>query len=210
MFKKFIRPLIAMFIAIAIPAVVLTVVSNLPNPEPPIPSYYKAQGFSSLSGVQVESFLEAQSELKLGGQPALVACPATLIVGATTPGLCGYCKISDVVIYPFWQDGFTKKLTAANYDYRFFYVDALHTRFVSLRQSNARIFDQSKDDGKWRDSYGRWFKCQNADLLDVNAYVEVFKERTAANKLKVRFDVGNYDALGIVRDQIHVDAPKKG
>ena len=208
-FKKFIRPLIVMFVVMAIPAIAFTVISSLPTPEPPIPAFFKAQGFSSLAGASVEDFLGNQEQLKFDGQPALVACPATLIVGTEKPGLCGYCKISDVVIYPFWQDGFTKKIAAQNYDYRYFYVDVLHKRYVSLRQTDAKVFEQSKQAGDWRESFGRWFKCQNADLLDVNAYIEIYKDVSANNKLHVRFAVENYDALGIVREQIHVDAPKK-
>ena len=209
MFKKFIRPLITMFIVIAVPVIAFTIITNLPATQPPIPSYYSELGYSSVSGDQLETFLESQPDLKVDGETTIVACPSVLIVSEDIPGLCGFCKISNVVVYPFWQDGFQKKIAAAKYDYRYFYVDALRTRYVSLKQTGAKPFELSKSRGQWQESYGHWFKCQNSEHLDVNAYVEVRADKSASNKLRIKYSVGDYEALGAVRDQISVPAPAK-
>jgi hypothetical protein len=208
-FKKFIRPLITMFVVIVLPVIAFSYFTNLPAAQPPIPSYYSDLGYSSVSGEQLETYLEGQPDLLTESESIAVACPTVLIVSQSEPGLCGYCKLSDVVIYPFWQDGFQKKIAAAEYDYRYFYVDALRTRYVSLKQTDAKPFEVSKSNGQWRESYGRWFKCQNAEHLDINAYVEIYEDKDASNKLRISYKVGNYETLGQVRPQIKVAAPSK-
>jgi hypothetical protein len=57
------------------------------------------------------------------------------------------------------------------------------------------IFRERASEG-WRDSMGRWFTCRNSDELDVNAYIEV-----SLVDNEPRFVIGDYDALGIVREQ---------
>lgn len=209
MFKKFIRPLITMFMVIAVPVIAFTIITNLPISQPPIPSYFSDLGYSSVSGSELETFLESEPNLRIDGEAVAVACPSVLIVSHAKPGLCGVCKLSDVVVYPFWQDGFRKKIAAADYDYRYFYVDALHNRFVSLKQTSAKPFEVSKSRGQWQESFGHWFKCQNSEFLDINSYVDVFADQNAGNKLRIKYQLGSYETLAPVRDQISVPVPAK-
>ena len=118
-----------------------------------------------------------------------------MLISDDVSGLCGYCKVSDFKVYPSWLDGFTMKLETADFDYRNFYVDQLHGRYIQRTNSSAELFDSYAADG-WRESSGRWFTCRNQDELDVNAYIDVY---WAAGKLS--YQIGDYEPLGPVRQQ---------
>ncbi|MCF8535940.1 MAG: hypothetical protein K9G66_03530 [Rhodoluna sp.] len=190
-----IRALVITLLAISVPLLALNIVSNLPKAEPAIPATMKSAGFHGVDGVALERKLMNDSRLRFTGQPAIIACPKTLLMSDDVSGLCGYCKVSDFKVYPSWLDGFTMKLETADFDYRNFYVDQLHGRYVQRTNSSAELFDSFAADG-WRESSGRWFTCRNQDELDVNAYIDVF---WAAGELS--YEIGAYEPLGPVRQQ---------
>ena len=192
---KHLRPLITTILLISLPLVALSWVSNLPKPAPQISQAIRDLGFESVDGVQLEQVLAKDPRLQFGGEPAVIACPKVLLTAADKPALCGYCKPSDFEVYPRWFDGFSAPIQVADFDYRHFYDDSLHKRFVMLTNSSQDLFSQVSAQG-WRESMGRWFTCRNDDELDVNAYVEVYSDDG-----QVSYKVGNYDALGVVREQ---------
>ena len=178
-----------------LPAVLLGWFSSLPKPAPQISESIKALGFSAIDGVELERKLAQDSRLSFGGEQAVIACPEIVLTADGKPGLCGYCKADDLEIYPSWLQGFTMKLEAGDFDYRHIYDDSLHKRYVMRTNNFEDIFRQREAEG-WRDSMGRWFICRNSDELDVNAYIEV----SLVDNEPI-FVVGDYDALGIVREQ---------
>ena len=204
-FKKHIRPALIGLVVMLIPIVVITVIANLPPSDPPIPDYYKTQGLSAVDGSKLEKYIAGSTQLS--SSDYAIACPDVTVVSTTQPGLCGYCKISDLVVYPFWQEGFTMKLRPERYDYRSIYVDQIHRRYISLTHGDYRPFTDSEQQGFWTPSYGKWFYCKNAGYLDLNAYVKVYRDWPANNALHVRLDVGTYAALTPVLDQIRVLKP---
>ncbi len=204
-FKRHIRPALVGVIVMLIPIVVITVIANLPPSDPPIPDYYKAQGLSAVDGSKLEKYIATATQLD--SQNYAVACPDVTVVSTTQPGLCGYCKISDMVIYPFWQEGFTAKLRPERYDYRSIYIDQIHRRYISLTHGDYRLFTKSEQQGFWNPSYGKWFYCKTSGYLDLNAYVKVYRDWSASNALHVRLDVGTYETLTPVLDQIQVKKP---
>lgn len=192
---KHLRSLITTILLISLPLVALSWVSNLPKPAPEISQAIRDLGFESVDGVQLEQVLAKDSSLQFEGEAAVIACPKVLLTAADKPALCGYCKPSDFEVYPRWFDGFSAPIQVADFDYRHFYEDSLHKRFVMLTNSSQDLFSQESAQG-WRESMGRWFTCRNDEELDVNAYVEVYSDDG-----QVSYKVGNYDALGVVREQ---------
>ena len=204
-FKDHIRPALIGLLVILIPVVAISVIASLPPSDPPIPDYFKAQGFSAVRGADLEKQIAATTQLATGEYA--IACPDVLVVSQSKPGLCGYCRISDMTVYPFWQEGFTAKLRPERYDYRAYYDGVLHHRFVLLTHGEYRPFKTSSALGQWNDSYGKWFYCKNSEYLDMNAYVEVFRDPKATNALKVRLAVGEYKTLNPVYNQISLPRP---
>jgi hypothetical protein len=195
---KFLKPLLSLALAIFLPLAALVWYSNLPEPEPEIPASLKAQGVHGLLGERIEEVLLADKTLKLAGQDLVFACPTTLLASIDQPGLCGYCKVSDVVVYPSWQPGFTERLKPADFDFRSFYDDVLHKRYIMKTHTADKIFESAESNG-WQASKGKWFTCRNESQLDVNAYVEVTYSEDA--KSRFDYDLGAYDELGQVRPQ---------
>jgi hypothetical protein len=192
---KHLRPLITTLLLISLPLVALSWVSNIPKSAPEISQDIRDLGFESVDGVQLEQTLAKDSNLQFGGEPAVVACPKVLLTTKDKPGLCGYCKPTDSEVYPRWFEGFSAPIQVADFDYRHFYEDSLHKRVVMLTNGSQDIFSEQSANG-WRESLGRWFTCRNDDELDVNAYVEVYSDNG-----RVEYKIGNYDALGLVREQ---------
>ncbi len=204
-FKRHIRPALIGLVVMLIPIAVITVIANLPPSDPPIPDYYKSQGFSAVSGEKLEKFIA--SAASFDAKSVAIACPDVTVVSQTQPGLCGYCKVSDMTVYPFWQSGFTAKLRPERYDYRAFYVDQIHRRYVALTHGDYSPFQVSEQQGFWTPGDGKWFFCKNSGLLDLNAYIKVYRDWSASNGLHVRLEVGNYATLNPVFDQIRVEKP---
>ena len=190
-----VKSIIITLLVISVPLLALNWFSNLPKPEPEIPATMKSQGFHGVDGASFEQTLMKDPRLSFGGEPALVACPKTMLLSETSSALCGYCKVSDVEIYPSWLPEFSMRLDVEDFDYRSFYEDALHTRFFMKTNTHSQPFSSRTKDG-WREGLGRWFSCRNDQQLDVNAYVEVLW-----NSEKLDYTIGNYDALGVVRKQ---------
>jgi hypothetical protein len=190
---RHLRPLLLTLCLIVVPLAALNWFSNLPKPEPEIPIALKTAGFHGIDGEAFERELSKDSRLRFNGATAVIACPSTLIVSETTVGLCGYCKVSDFVIYPSWLPGFTMKLETADFDYRSFYSDALHDRFF-MRTHNFE--DMFSSNPRWNAAKGRWFSCRDSSELDVNAYIEVSYENG-----KPTYVIGEYLPLGQVRKQ---------
>ena len=205
-FKQHIRPALIGLIVMAIPILLIAVIANLPPSDPQLPDYYTAQGYSAVRGEQLEKLIATSTNLT--ASEFAVACPDILVVSTTESGLCGYCKLTDMQVYPFWQSGFTAKLRPTRYDYRAFYFDHLHRRYVSLTHGDYAVFSASASQGQWQEGYGRWFMCKNADFLDINAYVKVIRDYSAKNNLHVRVAVGDYRPLTPVYDQVQVAKPK--
>ena len=204
MFKKFIKPLATMLLAIFLPLVVFGLVSNLPASDPEIPQAAIELGYSAVSGQALEALIADAPEFSDQSKKPLIACPTVTLLSESEPAICGYCEFEDAIVYPYWLDGFTRKLKTAQYDYRYLYEDHLHKRFVLLTNTDSELFSQSAQRSEWRESYGRWFMCQNEQLLDMNAYVEVVRDRSAKNKLQVSVTVQGYAPLEVVRDQIRL------
>jgi hypothetical protein len=192
---KHLRPLLTTMLLISLPLVALSWVSSIPKPAPAISDEIRALGFESIDGVQLEQKLAKDSSLHFGGEPAIIACPKVLLTANDKPGLCGYCKPTDFEAYPRWFEGFSKPIQVADFDYRHIYEDSLHKRFVMLTNGSEQLFREQSANG-WRESLGRWFTCRNENGLDVNAYVEIYSENG-----KLDYKIGNYDALGLVREQ---------
>jgi hypothetical protein len=192
---KHLRPLLTTLLLISLPLVALSWVSNIPKSTPEISQAIRNLGFESVDGVQLEQRLAKDPTLQFGGKPAVIACPKVLLTAKDKPGLCGYCKPGDFKVYPRWFDGFSTPIQVADFDYRHFYEDSLHKRFVMLTNGSQDLFSEQAANG-WRESLGRWFTCRNDDELDVNAYVEVYSDDG-----KIDYKVGTYDALGLVREQ---------
>lgn len=75
---------------------------------------------------------------------------------------------------------------------------------MRITHTDSKVFSQSESQSEWRESYGKWFMCQNEDLLDMNAYIEVLRDQSSSNKLKVSYRVLGYEPLEVVRDQIRL------
>ena len=178
---------------IAIPLVAMNWAANLPAPDPAIPETYKAAGFQGINGAEFEKKLAGDSRLRFAGETAVIACPSTMLVSQTTSALCGYCKVSDFDIYPSWLPGFTMKIEPAQFDYRYFYRDSLRDRFFMLTHNFSDRFLASPH---WKESKGRWFGCKNSSELDVNAYIEIH-----IRDGEPRYEIGEYNSLGLVRKQ---------
>lgn len=191
-----------MLLAIFLPLAVFSFVSNLPASDPEIPSFAKELGYSAVSGESLEAIIAQDQIFSSSQSKTLIACPTVTLLSESQPALCGYCKFDDAVVYPFWLEGFTRKLKKAPYDYRYLYEDHLHRRFVLFTHTDSKVFSQSERRAEWRESYGKWFMCQNEDLLDMNAYIEVLRDQSSSNKLKVSYRVLGYEPLEVVRDQI--------
>jgi hypothetical protein len=193
-----------MFLAIFLPLAIFTYVSNLPATDPELPQAIKELGYSAVDGRDLESLIANDESFSEFGQKPVIACPTVTVLSESEPTLCGYCKFEDAVVYPFWTEGNSRKIKAAPYDYRYIYVDHLHKRFVMLTHSDSKVFELSERRSEWRESFGKWFVCRSAEQLDINAYVEVLRDSSAQNKLKVSFKVLNYATLEVVRDQIRL------
>jgi len=192
---KHLRPLLVTILLITLPLAALSWVSNIPKPAPAISQEIRDLGFDSVDGVQVEQILAEDPSLQFGGVPAVIACPKVLLTAENNPGLCGYCKASDFEVYPRWFEGFSAPIQVADFDYRHFYEDSLHKRYVMLTNGSEQLFREQEANG-WRDSLGRWFTCRNDDELDVNAYVEIYSSNG-----QIDYKIGDYDALGMIREQ---------
>ncbi len=192
---KHLRPLIITIVLICLPLVALNWFSNLPKPPPTISQEIRNLGFEAVDGVQLEQTLSRETSLKFGGEQAVIACPKVLLTSKVQPGLCGYCKVNDVEIYPRWIEGFSAPIAVQDFDYRYFYDDSLHKRFVMLTNGSERLFREKSSAG-WRESLGRWFTCRNDDELDVNAYIEIYSDGG-----KIHYQIGDYEALGSIRYQ---------
>ena len=200
-----------MLLAIFLPLAIFSFASNLPTTDPEIPQAVKKLGYSAVSGESLEALIAQDAQFSLSTKPPLIACPTITLLSESQPALCGYCEFGDAIVYPFWLDGFTRKLKTARYDYRYLYEDHLHKRFVLFTNTDSKVFTESETRSEWRASYGRWFMCQNDELLDMNAYIEVVRDRSATNKLQVSYKVLGYEPLEVVRDQIRlpeVEQPK--
>lgn len=195
---KFLKSILSLVLAIFLPLGALLWYSNLPQPEPEISAALKAQGVHALFGDKVEQVLLADKTLKLAGQDFVFACPTTLLTSIDEPGLCGYCKVSDVVVYPSWQAGFTTRLKPADFDFRSFYDDVLHKRYIIKTHTADDVFKRAQSAG-WQSSSGKWFTCRNESQLDVNAYVEI--TYSAKAKFKFKYTLGPYEELGQIRTQ---------
>lgn len=193
-----------MLLAIFLPLAVFSFVSNLPASDPEIPQAAKKLGYSAVNGEALEALIAQDVQFSSSTRPPLIACPTVTLLSESQPALCGYCAFEDAIVYPFWLDGFTRKLKASPYDYRYLYYDHLHKRFVLYTNTDSKIFSDSEKRSEWRESYGRWFMCQNDELLDMNAYIEVVRDRSAKNKLQVSYKVLGYAPLEVVRDQIRL------
>ena len=204
LFSKFIKPLATMLLAIFLPLAMFSFVSNLPASDPEIPVFAKELGYSAVNGEALEALIAKDPQFSLASKQFLIACPTVTLLSESEPALCGYCKFEHAVVYPFWVEGYTRKLKKAPYDYRHLYEDHLHRRFVLFTHSESNLFTQSERRSEWRESYGKWFMCQNEDLLDMNAYIEVLRDQSSTNKLKVSYRVLGYEPLEVVRDQIRL------
>ncbi len=193
-----------MLLVIFLPLAIFTFVSNLPATDPELPEAIKELGYSAVDGAELETFIVNDAAFSEFTQKPVIACPTVTVLSESQPALCGYCKFEDAIVYPFWTEGNSRKIKAAAYDYRHIYVDHLHKRFVMLTHSDSKIFELSERRSEWRESFGKWFVCRSAEQLDINAYVEVLRDSSAQNKMKVSLKILNYETLEVVRDQIRL------
>ena len=195
---KFLKPLLSLTLAIFLPLGALLWYSNLPEPEPEIPAQLKLLGVHGFDGKRVEEVLLSDQNLSLDGQRLVFACPTTLLASDSEPGLCGYCKLSDVIVYPSWQAGFTERLKPADFDFRSFYDDVLHKRYIMKTHTEEKIFLEAANVG-WQPAKGKWFSCRNDEELDVNAYVEIRYSESSQHGFN--YTLGAYEALTVPRPQ---------
>lgn len=192
---RHLRSTLTTLLLITVPLLALNWVSNLPKPEPTIPDSMKSAGFHGVDGALLEQELSKDSKLKFGGAAAVIACPSTMLVSERVSGLCGYCKVTDVEVYPSWLPEFSMRLDAADFDYRSFYEDFIHRRFFMRTLSFDKPFREKSADG-WQESAGRWFTCRDDRELDVNAYIDVKWKQG-----DVSYEIGPYASLGEIRRQ---------
>lgn len=195
---RFLKSTIGLAVGIFVPLLAFLWLANLPESEPEIPANLKLQGVHAFRGESVEEIL-GNASLQVDGEQLVFACPTTILATEDAAGLCGYCKYSEVIVYPSWQPGFTERLKAADFDFRSFYDDVLHKRYVMKTHGFDEIFEAAKSFG-WQSRMGKWFTCRSsADQLDVTAYVEIRYSVNDENRFK--FELSEYQTLGDIRLQ---------